>query len=80
MAVQQSELTPMLDSFATESKRVCLFHVMRGDRMMAEKVKLSTAEHSGVWTCFSCEAVFIQEIHLHYHQSICLHNLTNSKI
>ena len=39
MAVQQSELTPMLDSFATESKRVCLFHVMRGDRMMAEKVK-----------------------------------------
>ena len=71
MAVQQPELTPVeLESFADESKRVCLLHVMKGDRMMAEKVKLSTAEHPGVWTCFRCEAVFNQEIHLHYHQNI----------
>ena len=81
MTVQQSKLTPAeLESFADESKRVCLFHVMKGDRMMAEKVKLSTAEDPGVWTCFRCEAVFNREIHLHCHQNICLHNLTNSKI
>ena len=80
MAVQHSELTPAeLEFFADESKRVCLFHVMKGDRMMAEKVKLSSAEHPGVWTCFRCEVVFNQEIHLHYHQNICLYNLTNSK-
>ena len=72
MAVQHSELTPVeLEFFADESKRVCLFHVMKGDRMMAEKVKLSTAEHSCVWAGFRYEAVFNQEIHLHYHQSIC---------
>ena len=66
MTVQQSKLTPAeLESFADESKRVCLFHIMKGDSMMAEKVKLSTAEHPGVWTCFRCEAVFNQEIHLH---------------
>ena len=47
--------------------------------MMAEKVKLSTAENSGLWACFRCEAVFNQEIHLHYHQNICMYNLTNSK-
>ena len=41
MAVQQLEPTPVeLESFADESKRVCMFQVMRGDRMMAEKVKL----------------------------------------
>ena len=80
MAVQHSELTPVeLEFFADESKRVCLLHVMKGDRMMAEKVKLSSAEHPGVWTCFRCEVVFNQEIHLHYHQNICLYNLTNSK-
>ena len=51
MAVQHSEVTPVeLEFFADESKRICLFHVMKGDRMMAEKVKLSSAEHSGVWT------------------------------
>ena len=77
MAVQHSELTPVeLEFFADESKRVCLLHVMKGDRMMAEKVKLSSAEHPGVWTCFRCEVVFNQEIHLHYHQNICLYNLT----
>ena len=44
MAVQQSELTPVeLESFANKSKRVCLFQVMRGDKTMDEKVKLSTA-------------------------------------
>ena len=49
MAAQHSELAPVeLEFFADESKRVCLFHVMKGDSMMAEKVKLSTAEHSGV--------------------------------
>ena len=37
---------------------------MNGDRMMAEKVKLSTAEHPGVWACFRYEAEFNQEIHL----------------
>ena len=80
MAVHQSELTPVeLESFADESKRACLFHVMKGDRMIAEKVKLSTVEHSGVWACFRCKAVFHQEIHLHYHQNICLYNLTNRK-
>ena len=52
--------TVELESFADESMRACLFHVMKGDRMMTEKVKLSTAEHSGVWTCFRCEAVFIK--------------------
>ena len=46
MAVQHSEVTPVeLEFFADESKRVCLFHVMKGDRMMAEKVKLSSAKH-----------------------------------
>ena len=82
MTEHHSELTPVeLEFFADESKWACLFHVMKGDSsMMAEKVKLSTAEHPGVWTCFRCEAVFNQEIHLHYHQNICLHNLTNSKI
>ena len=51
MAVQQPELTLVeLESFADESKRVCLLHVMKDDRMMAEKVKLSSAEHPGVWT------------------------------
>ena len=35
-----------------------MFHVMKGDRMMAEYVKLSTAEHPGVWACFRCETVF----------------------
>ena len=80
MVVQQSKLTPvMLESFADESKRVCLFHVMKGDRMMAEKVKLSAAEHPGVWACFRCKAVFNQEVHLHFHQNICLYSLTNSK-
>ena len=44
MAVQHSKLTSVeLESFADESKRVCLFDVVKGDRMMAEKVKLSTA-------------------------------------
>ena len=43
MAVHHSELTPVeLEFFADESKRVCLLHVMKGDRMMAEKVKLSS--------------------------------------
>ena len=80
MAVQHSELTPVeLEFFADESKRVCLLHAMKGDRMMAEKVKLSSAEHPGVWTCFRCEVVFNQETHLHYHQNICLYHLTNSK-
>ena len=64
MAVQQSEVTPVeLESLADESKRVCLFHVMKGDRMMAEKVKVSIAEHPGVLACYRCEAVFRQEIH-----------------
>ena len=41
MALQHSELTPLeSEYFADESKRVCLFHVMKGDRMVAEKVKL----------------------------------------
>ena len=45
MAVQQSELTPVeLESFVDESKKVCLFHVIRGDKMVAENVKLQTAE------------------------------------
>ena len=45
MAVHQSELTPVeLESFADESKMVCLFHVIRGDKMMVEKVKLQSAE------------------------------------
>ena len=80
MAVQHSELSPIeLEFFADESKRVCLLHVMKGDRMMAEKVKLSSAEHPGVWKYFRCEVVFNQEIHLHYHQNICLYNLTNIK-
>ena len=70
MAIQQSELSPVeLESFADKSKRVCLFKVMRGDKMMAEKVNLQTAEQPRLWTCFRCEAVFHQEIHLHYHQS-----------
>ena len=47
--------------------------------MMAEKVKLSSAKHPGVWTCFRCEVVFNKEIHLNYNQNICLNNLTNSK-
>ena len=39
MAVHHSELTPVeLEFFADESKKVCLLHVMKGDRMMAEKV------------------------------------------
>ena len=81
MAVQLSEVTPVeLEFFADESKRVYfMLHVMKGDRMMASKVKLSSAEHPGVWTCFRCEVVFNQEIHLHYHKNICLYNLTNSK-
>ena len=41
MVVQHSEVTPVeLEFFADESKRVFLFHVMKGDRMMAEKVKI----------------------------------------
>ena len=56
MAVQQSELTPVeLESFADESKRICLFHVMKGDIMMPEKVKLQTAEQPRLWTYFSGE-------------------------
>ena len=79
MALQQSELTPVeLESFADESKRACLFYAMKNYRMMAEKVKLSTAEHPGVQACFRCETVLRLEIHLHYHQNICLCNLTNS--
>ena len=59
MTVQQSELTPVeLESFANESKRVYLSHVMKGDRMMAEKVRLSTAKHPGVWVCFRYKVVF----------------------
>ena len=79
MAVKHSELKPVkLESFADESKRVCLFRVMRGDKMMAEK--LQTAEQLRLRTCFRWEAVFHQEIHLHYHQNICLYSLTNSNI
>ena len=52
---------------------------MKGDRIMTEKVKLSTAEHSDLWACFRFEAVFNREIHLHYHQNICLYNFRNSK-
>ena len=79
MAVQQSELTPAeLESFADDSKRVCLLHVMKADKMMAEKFKLSTAEQPSLWICFKCEAVFDQEIHLCYYQKICLYKLTNS--
>ena len=34
MAVQHSELTSVeLESFAEESKRACLFHAMKGERM-----------------------------------------------
>ena len=80
MTVHHSELTLVeLEFFADESKWACLFYVMEGDSMMAEKVKLSTAEDPGVWTCFRCGVVFNQEIRLHYHQNICLYNLTNSE-
>ena len=51
---------------------------MKADEMMAEKVKLSIAEQPCLWTCFICEAVFNQEIHLKYHQNIYLYYLTNS--
>ena len=69
MAVQQSELPPVeLECFADGSMRICLFHVIRGDKMMAEKVKLQTAEQPCLWTSFRCEAVLDREIHLHYHQ------------
>ena len=72
MAVQKSELTFLeLESFADESKRISLFQAIRGDKVMAEKVTLQAAEHPSLRTCFRCEAVFPQEIHLHYHQSVC---------
>ena len=61
MAVHHSELTPVeLEFFADESKRVCLLHVMKGDRMMAEKVKLSSAEHPGVWTLLDVKLSLIK--------------------
>ena len=80
MAVHHSELTPVeLEFFADESKRVCLLHVMKGDRMMAEKVKLSSAEHPGVWTCFRCEVVFNQECTMsHYDCRFELNELLKS--
>ena len=73
MIVQQFDLTPVeLESFADKSKKVCLFQVERGDKIMADKVKLQKAEQPSLWTCLRCEVVFCQEIHLHYYQKICL--------
>ena len=79
MAVQQFKLSTVeMESFTDESIKVCLLQVQKGDKIMAEKCKLSTADHPRLWICFRCEAVFHKETHLHYHQNICLHNLTNS--
>ena len=39
---------------------------------------MMAAEQPSLRTCFRCEAVFHQEIPLHYHQNICLYDLTNS--
>ena len=79
MAVQHFKLSTVeMESFTDESIKVCLLQVQKGDKIMAEKCKLSTADHPRLWICFRCEAVFHKETHLHYHQNICLHNLTNS--
>ena len=44
--------------------------------MMAKNDKKT--EQFSLWTCFTCEAVLYQEINFHYHQNICLYNLTRS--
>ena len=41
---------------------------------MAEKLKLSTEDHSNLSTFFEYE----EEFHLRYHQNICFYNLTRS--
>ena len=48
-------LTVELEYFANESNRVCLFQVMKVDEIISDKVKLSTAEQTSLWTCFKCE-------------------------
>ena len=73
MAAQQFKLSTVeIESFTDESIKIYLLQVQKGDKIMAEKVKLSTADHPKLWTCFRCEALFHEEIHLHYHQNICL--------
>ena len=61
--MQQCKLSSAeMESFTDESIKACLLQVQKGDKMMAEKVKLLTAKHLKLWTCFRCEAVFHQEI------------------
>ena len=65
MTVQKSKLsTAEVESFADESIKACLNQVQKGDKTMAEKFKLLTAEYSSVWTCLRCEVVLHQEMHL----------------
>ena len=46
MALQESKLSTVeIESFTDESIKVCLLQVQKGDKMRAEEVKLSTAEH-----------------------------------
>ena len=71
MTVHQNNLSNIkLGSFADESKRIYLFQVQICDKTMAETLKLSIADDQNLWTCFRCQAMFRQEIHLHYYQNI----------
>ena len=46
MAIHHSKLSVVeMESFTDESITACLLQVQKGDKMMAEKVKLSTADH-----------------------------------
>ena len=46
MVAQQFRLSSVeMESFIDESIKVCLLQVQKGDKMRAEEVKLSTAEH-----------------------------------
>ena len=50
MAVQQFKLSTVeMESFTDESIKVCLLQVQKGDKIMAEKCKLSTADHPRLW-------------------------------
>ena len=77
MTVKQSNLSHVdLKCFGNESNRTCMLQVQRSDKMIAEKLKLSKADHSNLWTCFRFQALFHHEKHLHFHQNIGVYNLT----
>ena len=57
IAEQQTKISTEIESFTDESIKVYLRQVQKGDKIKAEKVKLSTAEHLKLWTCFRCEIV-----------------------